>query len=230
MGSRLASARTFAKGYVDVKSGTPSRARDKLYEHRQDGTIYGSIRNRDEITTSDNILKLWDASSTKPKSGCGGCKVGYCAFDRYSTVSSNEEDEEDIGFESVFRPIRYCKCMSAADLKATNDQDKDLDIEIGNIVTVDSCDAKPSDWEGSDIGEVVEFELKTLSESQMDAIAEKTNPKLSDLYVVFERGVRECHFFMLLSCHSNYKNITHIAYSCHKEITRKARFDCKKQL
>ena len=29
------------------------------------------------------------------------------------------------------------------------------------------------------------------------------------LYVVFERGVREYHFFfMLLSCHSNYKNIT----------------------
>ena len=38
-------------------------------------------------------------------------------------------------------------------------------------------------------------------------------------YVVFERGVRECHFFMLLSCHSNHKNITHIAHSYRKKIS-----------
>ena len=34
-------------------------------------------------------------------------------------------------------------------------------------------------------------------------------------YVVFERGVRECHFFMFLLCHSSSKNVTRIAHSYH---------------
>ena len=43
------------------------------------------------------------------------------------------------------------------------------------------------------------------------------------MYSVFERGVRECHFFMLLSCHSNYKNITRIAHSYR---ARKSALEC----
>ena len=38
------------------------------------------------------------------------------------------------------------------------------------------------------------------------------------LYVVFERGVRECHFFTFLSYHSNHKNITRIPQEIHSKI------------
>ena len=55
-------------------------------------------------------------------------------------------------------------------------------------------------------------------------------------YVVFERGVREFnlsnvfqsfYFFMFQLHHSNHKNITCIAYSYHKKITRKS--TCKRR-
>ena len=43
---------------------------------------------------------------------------------------------------------------------------------------------------------------------------------LSFSYVVFERGVRECHFsFTFLLCHSNHQNIIRIAHSYGKNIT-----------
>ena len=126
-----------------------------------------------------------DPSSTKHQTSCGSCEQldnNKCAFDRYTSVPSEELDDDDaVDLEST-PVVRYCKCMSAADLKATNDKDKDLDIEVGEIVSVASCKSKPSDWEGSDVAEVVEFELKKLSEDEMDKISEKKDQKKSDLY------------------------------------------------
>ena len=46
-------------------------------------------------------------------------------------------------------------------------------------------------------------------------------------YVVFEREAREFHIFMFQLRH---KNITHIAYSCYKEITEKQRSNAKRKL
>ena len=47
------------------------------------------------------------------------------------------------------------------------------------------------------------------------------------MYVVFERGVREYHFFfMFLSCHSNYKNIARIPHLHCKKITRISILEC----
>ena len=37
--------------------------------------------------------------------------------------------------------------------------------------------------------------------------------RMIEKYVVFERGVRECHSFMFLLCYSNYENITRITHS-----------------
>ena len=45
-------------------------------------------------------------------------------------------------------------------------------------------------------------------------------------YVLFERGVRECHFFMFLSCNSNHEKITRIAHAYHEKLTRKSTLEC----
>jgi hypothetical protein len=49
-------------------------------------------------------------------------------------------------------------------------------------------------------------------------------------YVVFEREAREFQLFShfhIFMFQLRHKNITHIAHSCHKEITRKATLECK---
>ena len=44
----------------------------------------------------------------------------------------------------------------------------------------------------------------------------------SQLRTWCSRMLEKRHFFMFLSCYSNYKNITRIAHSYHKKITRKS--------
>ena len=51
------------------------------------------------------------------------------------------------------------------------------------------------------------------------------------MYVVFECEARESESFShfdIFMFQLRQKNITHIAYPCHKEITRKATFECKR--
>ena len=55
-----------------------------------------------------------------------------------------------------------------------------------------------------------------------DKYADSAAEWVSCLYVVF----KYFHFFMFLSCHSNYKNITRIAHSYCKKITRKSMLEC----
>ena len=55
---------------------------------------------------------------------------------------------------------------------------------------------------------------------------ERTDTTNSLQCTVFERGVREYHFFMFLSCYSNYKNIARIAHSHCKKIIGKSMLEC----
>ena len=54
---------------------------------------------------------------------------------------------------------------------------------------------------------IPEHELSILGASIRGEVMDLQMNRLI-MYVVFERGVRECHSFMFLLCHSNHKNIS----------------------
>jgi hypothetical protein len=84
--------------------------------------------------------------------------------------------------------------MSTKDLRKTNEINAKRKIEIGDHVTAASCTADLEDNE--QIGEIISFEPKELSESEIKTLDGHKNPKMSQLYrarVIFGRDLEvEC--------------------------------------
>jgi hypothetical protein len=70
-------------------------------------------------------------------------------------------------------------------------------------------------------------DLTSLSEKTSDAtICEQTSRHVRSMQGVRTWCSKYFHFFMFLSCHINYNNITRIAHSHCKKITRKSMLEC----